>query len=334
MKGKAKTSLLRSSWFLAFVSVAVLVLAQIGWWAYVFVHEVQDSAAAHRHNVLLSTELSELQREARLKSIDHDFLRRRNMFVSESLFFAVLTCIGLALLFRALRSERKAQEQEKSFIEIVTHESKTPLTALKLRLESIVEQWAGVDPSLNRELDLAQREVLRLVQVVEKTVNLNRLEREGLTLRPLCLTEVVRDSFRRLEPFLKSKEASVELKLEEEVWIYADAPSIATTLQNLLENAVVHNSSTPPQIAVTLQTVGKEICLRISDNGPGIAAHERHDIFERFHRGEAGRRVPGMGLGLYLARVLVEAHGGSIALLDSSGPGATFELRFPERNES
>lgn len=320
---------LRSSLSLGFILVAVLVLAQISWWVYVFVHEVEDSAAAHRLNAQLESGISAAERSSRLRAIDRDFRRRENMFLSESTFFAVITCVGLGLLFRALRAERRAQEQEKSFIEIVTHESKTPLTALKLRLESIVENWSGRDPELRRELESARSEVFRLSQVVEKTVNLNRLEREGLTLQSVCLTDLIRETLKGLELFLRSKDVALSLDIEEEVWIYADASSIATSIQNLVENAVVYNDAERKMVNVRLTVDKNGVCVRIADNGPGVPEQERADIFERFHRGRAGKRVPGMGLGLYLARSVVSAHGGTLNLASQLTRGTAFEMHLP-----
>src|SRR5262245_50046196 len=145
-------------WLLVFEAVALLVLAQVAWWTTVFLRDVRLIEDLKIQVLSQEDTLSVEDREA----IWSEAFRQRLMFLSESTFFVVMVCFALYLLYRALQAERRSRETQRNFIEIVTHESRTPLTAMKLRLESVSEKW-GSDAKLVHEVDLALEEVRRLI---------------------------------------------------------------------------------------------------------------------------------------------------------------------------
>src|SRR5580765_171142 len=128
-------------WRGLFLGAVCLVLAQLGWWTTVFLRDVRLVAELKAEQLRQfppgETQVLEQQK------IDEELFHRRLMFLSESSFFALVTLTGLYLLYRALSVEEHARVIQHNFITLVTHESKTPITALKLRLESILEKWGG-----------------------------------------------------------------------------------------------------------------------------------------------------------------------------------------------
>lgn len=302
------------SWAVIFAAIYALVLAQVGWWAVVFTRDAD-----------LIAELQTRASVADLGTIQADAWHRKVMFWSESAFFAFVACVGLGLLYRALRAERRSREVQRSFIEIVSHESKTPLTALKLRLEFLRDSAPGTEASTNAVLAL--EEVRRLSGVLDKTLALNRSERKALQFEPLRLSDVVESVVRRLDPWLKSKNAQVDLVLDSELEVHGDFATLQSSVQSLLENAVQYNPAATRRVSVKLEARGARAVLSVRDDGPGIASADAERVFERFYRG-GDKRVAGTGLGLYLAKVIVEAHRGIVRLVPRTA-GACFEIDLP-----
>lgn len=305
-------------WVRIFAAIHVLVLLQVAWWTWVFLQDVSTLEQLRLENLAVHPNLTEIE-------IRSEAFHRRVMFVSESVFFALLTCVGFYLLYRALRSEERSREIQRNFIEIVTHESKTPLTALKLRLESALEK----DSASARDLTLALEEVRRLAGVFDKTMSLNRMEREVLNQEVLSLADVVKQVNRRLEPFFRARGVEVTLELDSEALVRGDDHSLQNSVQSLLENAVLYNQASEKRVVVKVARQGQHVVLSVADNGPGIPAADRAQLFERFYRGQTGKGIPGTGLGLYLAKRIVEAHHGVIRVADNVKSGATFLLQFP-----
>lgn len=103
------------------------------------------------------------------------------------------------------------------------------------------------------------------------------------------------------------------------------------TVQSLLENAVLYNEKAEKEVRIKLIEEDSSVKLSVSDNGPGISEVDRIKIFEKFYRTKTSRKIPGTGLGLYLAKHIVESHNGSLVLSASqSGTGSQFDLRLPK----
>jgi two-component system, OmpR family, phosphate regulon sensor histidine kinase PhoR len=311
-------------WVRIFLAVTFLVVAQVVWWTTAFLKDVEVISKLKEENAALSRG----SETPKTENIVREAFHRRFMFLSESSFFVVLAFIGFYLLYRALKLEEKSRKTQRNFIEVLTHESKTPLTALKLRLESILEK-RNTDPVLHQELLLSLEEVRRLISVFEKALNLNRLERQVYRFETLYLADIVKEVVHRLDPLFKSKGVEITLKLDPEACVRGDIHTLEASLQNLLENAALYNHNSERRIYVELESRAPHTILWIEDNGPGIKADEQERIFERFYRGTSSRRVPGTGLGLYISKTIIEAHQGMIRLVRGDETGSAFEIQLP-----
>ncbi len=310
-------------WRALFVAVSVLILMQVIWWTTAFLRTVDKVAQ-------LETRLIPLL--GNQNAINERYFHSKMMFLSEGITFLILICFGLYLLFRSLKLEQKTLEIQRNFSEILTHESKTPLTALKLRLESIIEKYAsqaGKEEALSRELKLSLDEVRRLASIIEKAISLNRIEASHFVFDEVALDEVVKQVVKRLDPLFKSHGVEVLLKMDGESIVKADFLALQNTVQSLIENAVYYNDKTEKKVTVEIQKTVREVILTVSDNGPGITAKESEKIFDRFYRGISVKRIPGTGLGLYLSRLIVEAHRGVLKLADTGKMGSSFEVHLP-----
>lgn len=311
------------------MSLHLLLLSQVLWWAIVFCRDVDLVKDLKKQNHYLSENLG-ISGEKTTAIIDQEAHHQKIMFLSESVFFAVVASLALWLLFKALKREERALSAQRNFIEVISHESKTPLTALKLRLESVKEK-VGENP-IGTDLNRALEEVRRLSSILEKALELNRLERSSMNYDSVDLSDLIADLLRRMDPVFKAKKVKVTIDLGEGMLVKADAFSLQNSFQSLLENAVQYNESEEKKLWVKLQKNQSDVLLSVKDNGPGINEKEEVLIFDRFYRGRAGKKVPGTGLGLYLARQIIQAHQGVLRFVRSS-EGAHFEIKLPRTVE-
>lgn len=294
--------------FWLFLGIAGLVLIQLSWWIWNFLKLVNEQAAVKP---------------------EKEIQRLHTMFISESLFFGAMTLLALYLLYRSLRREQQSRLWQKNFIETVSHESKTPLTALKLRLEDI-EETPGLPNPVQIEIQGAKNEVNRLIGLVEKMLRLNQAE-QGLEAspkrEPVCLAETVRAVIMRLTPFLRAQNVQISFPFEAAARVLADADSLSTSIQCLVENAVLHNPRSEKRIEISFERQGAFWGLKIRDNGPGIPSEKESLVFEKFQ--QASARASEGGLGLYIAKKIIEANEGTLKLVENTAKGVVFQVMLP-----
>nr|WP_051766807.1 HAMP domain-containing sensor histidine kinase [Saccharothrix syringae] len=215
-----------------------------------------------------------------------------------------------------------ADRQRRELIANVSHELRTPITALQNVLENVVDGVAQPDAATMRTA-LAQTE--RLGRLVAELLDLSRidagahrLDKAEFPLEPL-LTDVVAE----VSVAARGVRFAVDVSPPGAV-VYADEARLAQVVANLLDNAARHGPA-GGEVRITA-AVGRELVLEVADDGPGIAPQDRERVFERFTRGERAGGG-GTGLGLNIARWVVDLHGGTIAVVD--GPGCRIRATLP-----
>ncbi|GAA3508457.1 hypothetical protein GCM10023075_67940 [Streptosporangium album] len=231
----------------------------------------------------------------------------------------------LARAFNAMAADLgEVDRQRRELVANVSHELRTPITALRAVLENMVDGVSAPDQA-TLETALAQTE--RLGRLVAQLLDLSRLESgarriesEDVELGPLC------DQALR-EAVLAGDGVTARCEVPGELSVRADPDLLAQVLANLLDNAVRHS---PDGGVVVLAAVaeGEGVRLRVTDEGPGIPAEDRARAFERFSRLDAGRAADdgGAGLGLAIAKEIVELHGGSIHVEEGAGCRVAVDL--------
>ncbi len=242
---------------------------------------------------------------------------------------------GLLLATRALRREAQAARLRSEFLTSVTHELKTPLASIRLIAE-MLEQGVVNDPERRDEYHrLLSGETARLSMLIENVLDLGRMERgeRAYDRRPVTPADVVRDAVEVFRPVAKRDGLEVEAHLraapgEAEL----DRGALVQALLNLLENGRKY-ALDGGRLELEDECRNGVYRLRLRDFGPGIPAGEIDRVFERFTRGsaQADGRVAGVGLGLHLARRIVEDHGGRLRaeLPDDGRGGALFVMELP-----
>lgn len=240
-----------------------------------------------------------------------------------------------AALVRAHAEARSANRAKDDFLAVLSHELRTPLTPA-LAAVSELESAPPSDPAeLRASLALIRRNVELEARLVDDLLDLTRISAGKLRIAtaPVDLHVILRDALAIAEPVLREKNIALESGLDaSRHLVRGDAARLTQIFSNVLTNAA---KFTPPAGRVTLRSTnvdGSEVCVEVSDSGIGIAPEMLPVIFEPFRQEEASttRRFGGLGLGLSVAKSLVEAHGGTIsARSDGRDCGATFAITLP-----
>lgn len=224
---------------------------------------------------------------------------------------------------------RTAERTRTEFIEALVHDLKTPTTVLIGFLETI--RRPGISDGaadLDVYLDAMDRQARRLLSMIEELLEAARDDRQLLQIRPerLPLGNAVDGVVRQLDPVIRGR---IEVAVDSDLVASADHELIRRVLENLVSNAIKY-SPRGERIDVTAAAVGSDhVALTVADQGPGIAAEEREQIFRRFAVGSAGKAAASSGLGLYVSRNIARVHGGDLTVEVADGGGAAFVLTLP-----
>jgi len=214
----------------------------------------------------------------------------------------------------------------------VAHELRTPLSNIQGHLEAIRD---GLLPPEPATFDSIYEEVLLLARLVEDLQELTLAEAGQLTLvrHSADVAEIVRRAVIAAQPPAEAKGLTIEAKLPEgQATAEVDPERVGQVLRNLLSNAITHTSG-GGLITVDLVDDGDELHIGVADTGDGIPPEDLPYVFERFYRADPSRvrATGGAGLGLTIARRLVEAHGGTIGVESEVGKGSRFTFTLPKK---
>ncbi len=241
--------------------------------------------------------------------------------------------VGAVVVLHDISELRRLERARRDFVANVSHEFKTPLTAIQGFAETLLGGAMEDGDNRVRFLQIIQENAQRLSRLTDDLLKLSRIEagRIELDLKPVSLAAAVQPCVDATRIKADAKGLVVEVDLDRDLpSAMGDLRSLQEILQNLLDNAVQY-SRPGGRITVKACTLGDEIVISVADTGIGIAKTEQERIFERFYRVDAARsrELGGTGLGLAIAKHLVEAHGGRIRVESELGHGSTFLVYLP-----
>jgi two-component system, OmpR family, sensor kinase len=211
---------------------------------------------------------------------------------------------------------------QRDFVANASHQLRTPLTGLRLRLESA---RVKADPDVERELEAAELEVERLARLLTSLLTLAR-EGDKPAARPVSLARAADRAYERWAATAEQDGRELELTGNGDATIAASEEDLAILLDNLIENALRYS---PKRVELDWGRDGDDAWLAVLDEGPGLTPGEETSLFERFARGSAGSSKPGTGLGLAIVQTLARRWRGSATLANRVEGGTRAEVRFP-----
>lgn len=222
-----------------------------------------------------------------------------------------------------------AWQAQRQFAADASHELRTPLTSLAGYMD-VLNKGAKDDPStLDHILTAMRGEVDRMTRLVRDLVSLARLDAgDELRLERLDLTRIVADVYEQTKAMAPGRE--VNLRANDAAWVEVDVDRIRQVLLNLADNALKY-TPTEAHVNFAVQSYDSTVQVTVADNGPGIPAADREHLFDRFYRAEQSRtrEKGGAGLGLAIARKIVEAHHGRMSVDCPREGGTVFSVRLP-----
>jgi two-component system CheB/CheR fusion protein len=230
-------------------------------------------------------------------------------------------------------TDRGLRQQQEEFLGVVTHELRTPLTSIQGYLDLLERRLPADLPQEQRYVTSARQQVRRLGMLVQDLLDAERLRTGKLTLRlaELDLVPLVTQTVEIAQALAQGQTIRLESP-RGPLLAEADASRLEQVLLNLLTNAITYAPGTE-HIDVRLRRAGRRAELEVRDYGPGIPPEQREQIFTRSYRGDQDESISGqgVGLGLYITREIVQAHGGTIEAVSPPDGGAAFVIRLPLR---
>ena len=310
--------------FVIYWMMLLYILAALVWW-YI--------ALERQNNEMALLRISELRTEQPAYETGYNLIikekqRKSTQYIGEGLIFLLLVVAAAIYIYRAVNRELKQSREQQNFMIAITHELKTPISVSKLNLETMQK----------RKLDETQQQ--RLIQSsLEETNRLNMLcnnllissQLEGRVHRftpenidfSAMLNQVVQD-YKSRYPERKFQEV-----IQPGLSLIGDSFMLQMLFSNLMDNACKY-SPKDKSVELSAGLIEEEIFVRVADQGTGIPAEERVNVFKKFYRigNEATRKSKGTGLGLYLVKRLLNVHRASIFIEANQPRGTIFETRF------
>lgn len=243
---------------------------------------------------------------------------------------------GLVVVMRDMTNEHHMDQVKKDFIASVSHELRTPISLLQGYTESIVDGVVTEPSEIKEFLNIVLDESKRLSRLVNELLNVARMDAEGITVykEEQPMMELVNKMSAKYKQELS--ELGLSLKIEDKMimkkfWHY-DFDRMEQVLTNLVDNAARH---TKPGDVITISAYESETedILTVSDTGVGIAPEHLENVFDRFYKVDASRKrgKQGTGLGLFITRMIIDAHGGHISVDSTVNVGTKFTIKLPKK---
>lgn len=320
--------------------VIVFLLLAFGWWSVLLYTKNKDAFVAKSNylQIVLAAKgdvanRAEFEKTIDFQELESKYKRQEWMILGEALFFILSLVIGIYIINRGYNREMIAAQERRNFLLSITHELKSPISSIRLVLETFLKRDLEKN-QINQLSGTALEETERLTNLVEDLLLAAKMENHYQpVLESLDPVALIKQLVEKIQA--KFPEAKFSFSYDDEIPnILVDKTGLTSITINLLENAVKY-SPTSAVIDINAKQQGTLLALDFADQGYGITEKEKKKIFRKFYRtgSEDTRSTKGTGLGLYIVKEIVEAHQGTIAVIDNQPRGSIFKIKLPLKNE-
>jgi two-component system, OmpR family, sensor histidine kinase CiaH len=311
-------------------TLLIYIVAALVWWFITL--EKQNDQMKRLQSSQLTATIDSLSSpviyNTAVQKIGREYTRNKTKYIGEGTIFLLLILVGAALVYRSVRRQFNIQLQQQNFMMAVTHELKTPISVIRLNLETM--QRYSLDAERQKKmLGVMLKETLRLNFLTNNILIASQLEGGGYAFskEELDLSDLLKDCIHDFRNRFPEKE--FRSQIEQGVDIKGDALLLQMMINNLLENAVKYSPKESP-VSAHLKREKETVSLSVMDEGPGIAEEEKKNIFSKFYRigNEATRKTQGTGLGLYLCNKIARDHNADISVTNNTPRGSNFAVTF------
>jgi signal transduction histidine kinase len=226
-----------------------------------------------------------------------------------------------------------SMQSQQDFVANVSHEFKTPLTSIRGFAQALSDDAISIKKERKKAADIILGETERLNHLVNDLLLLARLDAGTMEIdkSKTDLNQLIKNTLERFQYQISNKHLSVKSETTDKLEIWMDGEKISQVLNNLIDNAIKF-STEGSDFEISSTQEGGWAWIKIRDSGPGISVKDQKRIFERFFQVDESRRGGpgrGVGLGLAIAKQIVQAHGGDIEVKSKAGEGSTFMVKLP-----
>jgi signal transduction histidine kinase len=262
----------------------------------------------------------------------------RSTIVLNLIFVNLLILVGGGILSyylarRSLRPIEEAHEAQRRFTADASHELRTPIAVMQTEIEVALMDKNLTAEEAKKQLRSNLEELGHLTSLSDGLLRLARLEDNSLDKSTADLMAITENAISRVKPRANKKSVKIVFKPGKKILIMADMPNLEEAIVTLLDNAVKYNPKNS-EVRVSATKNQKYAHLSISDEGPGIDKEDLPHIFERFYRSDKARcknKEQGYGLGLAIAKKIVDLHAGKISVVSKNGKGSIFTICLPAK---
>lgn len=242
--------------------------------------------------------------------------------------------LGILATIWTVRREARAAELKTDFVANVTHELKTPLTSIRLFIETLELGHVENEEERQECLGIMARETDRLTRLIDRLLSFSRLDRKGWKFRLTYEdpTELVEEALCQLKGQRGNEKINIQVEaLQQKTRVACDREAMVEVLFNLIHNAVKYTPRGERMIRVQIAERRRDVSISVIDNGSGVSRRDRRRIFRKFERGQNAEvaQIQGSGIGLTLARSIVEGHGGELNYAPNKPRGSRFVITLP-----
>lgn len=245
--------------------------------------------------------------------------------------------IGLILVFRDVTKEREVQKMKSEFVSIVSHQLRTPSSAVKWYIETLLDNKKGnkINSWQVEHLQQAYQSNERMIALINDLLNVSRLEsgRLKMNFTDVQIADICASVISEMENFARANNVGVVCNINAKTTplVMADAEKIRQVIQNIINNAIKYTRPGRQTVQVNAKKEKKALKLWVKDRGMGVPKEQQKRMFERFFRAENAiiSQTEGSGLGLYIAKQIVNLHHGDIWMESKEGEGSIFYITLP-----